>query len=100
MLEGVAIILRVVIELVGICEEIISGTKRITATYVRARESDTFGLLNGEHILGRTIERLAHFIADIGIRILIGDDLHGVLNTRGAMIRSEHQGKAQFRSTS
>ena len=91
MLERVAVVLRVVVELIRVREEIASGAERIAAADVRAGQTDPFGLLDGEDVLGRAVKRLAHFVADIRIGVLVCDDLHGVLHPCGAVVGSQHQ---------
>ena len=91
MLEGVAVILRVIVELIRVGEEIAAGTEGITAAHIRTRQTDTLGLLNREDILRTAVKRLADLVADIGVRVLVRHDLHGVLHARGAMIGGEHE---------
>ena len=59
MLESVAVVLRVVIELVGVREEIAAGTEGVAAAHVRTRQSDLLGLVYGEDILGVAVQRFA-----------------------------------------
>ena len=94
MLEGIAVILRVVIELVGISEEIATCTEGIRTADIRARQTDALRLLDGKHILGIAVERLAYLIPDIGVGILVGDNLHGILHAGRAMVSGQYERKA------
>ena len=96
MLEGISVVLRVVVELVGVREEIASGTEGITAAYVRAGQSDLFRMLDGEDILRIAVQRLSHFVADIGVGVLIRNDLHGILDAHRSVIGGEDEREAQF----
>ena len=99
MLEGITIVLGVIIELVRIRKEITTRTERITTAYVRTGQTDLLRLLNREHVLRRAVKRFAYLIADIGVGILIRDDLHRILHARGTMISSEHKRETQLGRT-
>ena len=93
MLEGIAVVLGIIIELIGVSEEIAPGAERITAADIRAGQSDALGLVDEEDRLGIAVKRLTDLIPDIGVGVLIRDDLHGILHARGTMIGGEHEGK-------
>ena len=90
MLERIAIVLGVVIELVRIGEEVIARAERITAAYVRTGQPHPLRLIQRQHVLRTAVQRLADLIADIGVRVLIGDDLYGILHARRAMVGRQH----------
>ena len=90
MLEGVAVVLRVVIELIRVCKEIATGTERIRAANIRTRQTYFLRLFNSKNVFGTAVQRLTHFIADIRIGILVRDDLHSILHTRCTMIGGEY----------
>ena len=96
MLEGIPIVLGVIIKLIRVGKEIAAGAESITAADVRTRQTYLFGLLNREDVLRGTIERFAYLIADIGIGVLIGDDLYGILHARGTMIGGQHECETQI----
>ena len=96
MLEGIAVVLRIVIKLIRIGEEIATGTERITTAHIRTRKAYALGLLDGEDILRRAVERFAHFITNIRVCILIRNDLHGILDACRSVIRGEDEREAQF----
>ena len=51
MLERVAVVLCIVVELIRVREEIASCAERIAAADVRTGQTDPFGLLDGEDVL-------------------------------------------------
>lgn len=96
MLEGVAVVLRVIIELIRVRKEIASGAERIGAAYVRTRQSDALRLVNSKYILGAAIKRFPDLVTDVRVRILIRNYLHSILHSCGAMVCGEHQGESLF----
>ena len=94
MLEGIAVVLGVIIELVGIREEVRTRAESIGTADVRARQAYLLGLFDEENRLIAAVEGFAYFVTDIGIGVLIRDDLHGILDASGTMVGSEHQCKA------
>lgn len=99
MLEGVAVVLRIVIELVRVREEIIACAERITAAHVRTRKPDTLGLVDEKDGFHVAVERLTHLITDVRIRVLVRDDLYGVFHTRCTMVGRQYQGETQLGCT-
>ena len=63
MLEGVAIELCVVVEIVRVRKEIIAGAEDIAAADIRARQSYLLGAGNLEAVLRLAVECFAHFVA-------------------------------------
>ena len=96
MLERIAVILRVIIKLIRVREEIAAGAEGITAAHVRAGQADTLGLLDEEHVLRIAVQRFAYFVPDIGVCILIGDDLYGVLHACRTMVGRQHERESQL----
>ena len=94
MLEGVAVVLRVVIELVRISEEIASCAESITAADVRTGQADTFRLLDGEDRFGVAIQRFTYLVPYIRIGILIRNNLHRIFHACSAVIGCKNQCEA------
>ena len=90
MLEGVAIELCVVVEVAGVRKEIIAGAEHIAAADIRARQSHLLGAGNLEAVLGLAVERFAHFVAQVGVGVLIANNLHSVGHARRAMVGGQH----------
>ena len=86
MLEGVAIELCVVVEIVRVRKEIIAGTEYITATDIGARQSHLFGARNLKAVLGLAVECFAHFVAQVGVGVLIANNLHGIRHAPNPLI--------------
>ena len=86
MLEGVAIELCVVVEIVRVRKEIIAGAEHIAAADIGARQSHLFGAGNLEAVLRLAVECFAHFLAQVGVGVLIANNLHGVGHARRAMV--------------
>lgn len=99
MLEGIAVVLCVVIELVRVGEEVRTGTEGIGAADVGARQAYTLRLVDREDILGRAVECFSYFIADVGVGILVRDDLYGILDARGTMVGGKHERETEFGRT-
>ena len=93
MLEGIPIVLGVVIELVGIREEIRTRAESIGAADVGARQAYLLGLFDEENGLIAAVKGFAYFITDIGVGVLIRDYLHGILDARGTMIGGQDERK-------
>ena len=43
-----------------------------------------------EAVLRLAVERFADFVAQVGVGILVADDLHRIGHTRGTMVGGEH----------
>ena len=95
MLEGVAVELCVVVEVIGVCKEVIARTEDITAADIGAGQSDLLGAGDLEAVLRLAVECFAHFVAKVGIGVLVTDDLHGVGYARGAVVGGEYDLVAQ-----
>ena len=63
MLEGVAVKLRIVVEVIGIGKEIIVAAEYIATTYIRSRQSYLFWTSDFETVLGAAIQCFAYFVA-------------------------------------
>jgi hypothetical protein len=90
VLEGVAIELSVVIEVVGVCKEVVSCAEYITAAHIRAWQAHLFRPGNFEAIFGLTIERFSHFVSQVGIGVFVSNDLYGIVDACSAMVGSEY----------
>ena len=95
MLESVAIELCVVIEIVWICKEIVTCTENIATAYIWTGQSDLLGAGDLEAVLRLAVECFAHFVAQVGVGVLVTDDLHGVGYARGAVVGGEYDLVAQ-----
>ena len=96
MLEGIAVVLGIVVEVVGVAEEVVARAKHVTAAHVRTRKPHFLGLLYHHHILALAVECLSDLVSEVGVGVLIGNDLHGVLHADGAVVGGEHHFVAQF----
>lgn len=99
MLEGVAIELCVVVEVVGVRKEIIAGTEDIAAADIGARQSHLLGAGDFKAVLGLAVECFAHFVAQVGVGVLIANNLHGVGHARRAVVGGQHHFVAQRSDT-
>jgi hypothetical protein len=63
MLEGVAVELRVIVEVIWVGKEIIVATEYIATTYIRSRQSYLFWTGDFETVLGAAIQCFAYFVA-------------------------------------
>ena len=90
MLEGVAVELCVVVEIVGICKEVVACAEHITTADIRTRQSYLLWTGNLEAVFGTAIEGFAYLVSEIGIGILVTNDLHGIVHACGAMVGGEH----------
>jgi hypothetical protein len=63
MLEGVAVELCVVVEVIGVGKEIIVATEYIATTYIRSRQSHLLWTCDFETVLGVAVQCLSHFVA-------------------------------------
>ena len=79
MLEGVAVELCVVIEVVGVCKEIATRTEYITAAHIRAWQSHLLWASNLEAVLRLAVECFSHLVAQVGIGVFVANDLHGIV---------------------
>ena len=99
MLEGVAIELCVVVEVVGVRKEVLSRAEDIAAADIRTRQTHLLRTGDLEAVLGLAVERFADFVAQVGIGVLVADDLHRIGHTRGAVVGGEHNFVAQRSDT-
>ena len=99
MLEGVAIELCVVVEVVGVRKEVLSRAEDITAADIRTRQ--TYLLWTGDlkAVLRLAVECFADFVAQVGIGVLVADDLHRIGHARSAMVGGEYDFVAQGSNT-
>ena len=95
MLESVAIELCVVIEIVWICKEIVTCTENIATAYIWTGQSHLFRLGNLKTVFRLAVECFAYFVAQVGVGVLVANDLHSVGDTRGTMVGGEHDFVAQ-----
>ena len=86
MLEGIAIELRIVVEVIGVGKEIIVATEYIATTYIRSRQSYLFWTGDFETVLSAAIQCFAYFVTQVGIGVLVSNDLYVVGHACSAMI--------------
>ena len=63
MLEGVAVVLRIVVEVVGVAEEVVARAEHVTAAHVRTGEPHFLGLVYHHHVLALAVECLADLVS-------------------------------------
>ena len=95
MLEGVAVELRVVVEVVGVGKEIVARTEYVAATNVRTWQSHLLRLGYLKAILGLAVKGFPHFVTEVGVGAFVSDNLYGVIHTCGAMVGGQHDLIAQ-----
>ena len=86
MLECIAVVLCIVVEVVGVGKEIIACTEYIAAADIRTWQSHLFWTRNLEAVFRLAVECFAHFIAQIGVGILVANNLYSIRDTRSAMV--------------
>ena len=96
MLEGIAVELGVVIEVVGVGEEVLPGAEDVAGRDVGRRQPHLLrtGYLKG--VLALRGQRFADFVAEVGIGIAVADNLHRILHAGRAMVGCENQFVAQL----
>ena len=73
MLERVFVIIVVVVVIVRIEEKHILFSENKGRAHVRAWQADRFRIADGEDILVVKLQVAAHFIAQVGGRVLVAD---------------------------
>jgi hypothetical protein len=91
VLECIAVVLRIIVELIGISKEIIAGTEHVTAAHIGARQSYALGLVYDYYILRGAVKCFAHLVSNIGIGIFVSQYLHGVFDTGSTVVGSKYQ---------
>ena len=90
MLECAGIILHVVVIIIGIRKEIPTSRKNISRRNIGRRQSKAVRALNFVHLTRIVIKIFTHFIAQIGIGILIADYLHRIVNAHCPVIGCQY----------
>jgi hypothetical protein len=88
MLEGVTVELCVVVEVVGVCKEIATRAEDIATAHIWTWQSYLLGTGNFKAVLGLAVQRFPYFIAQVGVGVLIANNLHGIIHACGAMVGS------------
>ena len=90
MLEGVLVVLHVVIVVIGVSKEVVVVAEDVLVREVHLwkpnlrRDTDLIDLLG---IVG---EGLADLVAEVGVGVLVSDDLNRGIDSYGAMVGGEH----------
>ena len=90
MLEGVAVELRVVIEVVGVGKEIVTRTEYVAATNVWTWQSHLFWFGYLKAVFSLAVKGFPHFVTEVGVGAFVSDNLYGVIHTCGAMVGGQH----------
>ena len=74
MLEGVAIELSVMVEVVWIGKKVVACAEHIATADIRTRQSYLFGAFDFEGVLVVAIQCFSHFVSQVGIGVFISND--------------------------
>ena len=99
MLEGVAVVLGIVVEVVWVTEEIVSGTEHITAAYVGAGQSDSLWLVDDKDVFAVATECFSNLVAEVGIGIFVADDPDWVFDADSAVVCGDDDLVSEFGDT-
>ena len=86
MLEGITVVGDIIIIVVGIGEERVACGKHITRGEVRSRQQSLAWFFDGEQALVVITQILAEFIAQVGIRVSVANDLDGLCTADAAVV--------------
>ena len=86
MLEGVAIVGHIVVVVVGIGEECVASGEHVARREVGGRQEGLLWLFHHEEALVVVGEVLTQLIAQVGVRVPVAHDLHGLCTADAAMI--------------
>ena len=99
VLEGVAVVLGIVVEVVWVAEEIVSGTEHITAAYVWAWQSDSLWLVDDKDVFAVATECFSDLVAEVGIGIFVADDPDWVFDAYCAVVCGDDDLVSEFGDT-
>ena len=86
MLEGITIVGDVIVVVVGIGEEVVTRGKDVAGGEVGCRQMGLGGVFDDEEVLGVVCQVLTELIAQVGVRVTVADNLHGVGSTDAAVV--------------
>ena len=95
MLEGVAIELCIVVEVVWVCKEIATRAEYIATAHIRTWQSYLLWTGDFKAVFGLAIQCFAHLIAQVGIGVFVANNLHCIIYARGSVVGSQHYFVAQ-----
>lgn len=96
VLEGVTIVLHVVIVVIGISEEVIAVAEDIAVGEIDLWQADLRRYDGFVDLLGVVGKGLPDLVAEVGIGVLVADDLHGVLHADGTVVGGEDHAVAHL----
>ena len=86
MLESVAVILGIVVEVVRVTEKVFARTEHITAADIRTRQANLLRMRDFEGILALEIKRFADLVTQVGVRVFVSDNLHRILHANCSVV--------------
>lgn len=95
MLESAGVILGVIIEIIGITEEILPCAEDVGRGDIRRRKAKGLRVGHCINILRLADECLAHLVSEVGIGVFVGRNGDGAAYADGSMIGSEYHLVAQ-----
>ena len=99
MLECIPIIRDVIIIIIRISEKVIIHRKNIFTAQVWRRQTHLLWISNVKDLFGVIIQILTHFVAQIGIRVPVANDLLRTVDTNRPVIRCNHDFTTFLRQT-
>lgn len=89
VLEGAVVILNVIVVVVGICEEVTFPGENICGGDVGGGQSVAVRTFYLVYLFGIVVQVFANLVTEIGVGVLVTDDLDGVFDTDCAVVGGE-----------
>ena len=99
MLEGILVVGYVIVVIVRIGEEGITVGEYIRSAQIWRRQLCLVRLLDGKHLLGIVSQVLAQFIAQVGIRVAVADNLDRLRGTDTAVVGGDNHLEVALRQS-
>ena len=96
VLEGIPIVLHVVVVVIRVGEEVVAIAEDVVVGEIGLGEADLRRHERLVDFLGVVRKGLADLIAQVGIGILVADDLHGVFHADGTVVGGEDDAVAHL----
>ena len=90
MLKCVVVVLNVVVVVVGVGQEVMIQGKHIGRAHVGAGQAIALRLEYLINLLGVVTQVLAQLVAQVGIGVLVADNLDGIVHADGAMVGGDN----------
>ena len=90
MLEGIAIELRIVVEVIGVRKEVAARTEHIATAHIGRWQSHLLRACDFKTVLCTTIQCLTHLVAQVRIGVLIANNLYRIRHACSTMIGREY----------